>query len=223
MSLQHDQQFPKSAVDDARRYAEVLRIVSETVTEANDSGGIDLNDLVTRLEERGHGLPDVDGEPADAQAASGCTATLNMLHCLQHAGHYNEAGPFPSSWHRGITRSGSPMSWSDDAVGATPHGAPPQPLSAPSIDHALERIEQPHGMDPWWELAHVLLDLDRCEHGSHEGDPCGSCNGLSKGNPHMPPGSTIGYSLCRSPIVMPHSNEKHNSTKWYTTTPQATR
>lgn len=40
--------------------AEVLRIVSDTVIEANDSGGIDLNDLVTRLEQAGYPLPDDD-------------------------------------------------------------------------------------------------------------------------------------------------------------------
>lgn len=41
---------------------EVLRIVSDTVTEANDSGGIDLNDLATRLEQAGHPLPDDEAE-----------------------------------------------------------------------------------------------------------------------------------------------------------------
>ncbi|MFC8945943.1 hypothetical protein [Streptomyces rochei] len=40
--------------------AEVLRIVAETVTEANDVGGVDINDLVTRLAQAGHQLPDVD-------------------------------------------------------------------------------------------------------------------------------------------------------------------
>lgn len=40
--------------------ADVLRIVSDTVIEANDCGGIDLNDLVTRLEQAGYQLPDDD-------------------------------------------------------------------------------------------------------------------------------------------------------------------
>lgn len=37
--------------------------------------------------------------------------------------------------------------------------------------------------DEWRRL---VLDLDRCEHGRHEGDPCSGesgCNGPSKGNP----------------------------------------
>lgn len=34
--------------------------------------------------------------------------------------------------------------------------------------------------DAWHQL---VLDLDRCEHGRHEGDVCGSCGGPSKGNP----------------------------------------
>lgn len=37
---------------------DVLRIVSDVVTEANDCGGVDLNDLATRLEQAGHPLPD---------------------------------------------------------------------------------------------------------------------------------------------------------------------
>lgn len=37
---------------------EVLRIVSEVTTEANDSGGVDINDLVTRLQQAGFQLPD---------------------------------------------------------------------------------------------------------------------------------------------------------------------
>lgn len=85
------------------------------------------------------------------------------------------------------------------------------------IDHALERTQQAPGMEPWRELAYVLLDLDRCEHGRHEGDPCsggGNCHSLSAGNPHLPPGSTIGYSLRRGPIVMPHRDDKHDAANW---------
>ena len=34
--------------------AEIMKIVKETVVEANDIGGVDLNDLVTRLAEAGY-------------------------------------------------------------------------------------------------------------------------------------------------------------------------
>lgn len=36
----------------------VLRIVAEVTTEANDVGGVDINDLVTRLQQAGYQLPD---------------------------------------------------------------------------------------------------------------------------------------------------------------------
>ncbi|MCU1612558.1 MAG: hypothetical protein JWO98_98 [Frankiales bacterium] len=51
--------------------AAVLRIVSDTVIEANDSGGIDLNDLVTRLEQAGYPLPDDDADTTAAGPMSG--------------------------------------------------------------------------------------------------------------------------------------------------------
>lgn len=38
----------------------VLRIVADWVTEANDFGGIDADDLAWRLEEAGHKLPEGD-------------------------------------------------------------------------------------------------------------------------------------------------------------------
>lgn len=61
---------------EARQQAEqarddVLRIVADTVTEANDSGGIDLNDLVTRLEQAGYPLPDDDDDMTPAGPMSG--------------------------------------------------------------------------------------------------------------------------------------------------------
>lgn len=40
-------------------HEQILRIVSEYVTEANDFGGLDANDLVTRLETAGFTLPDI--------------------------------------------------------------------------------------------------------------------------------------------------------------------
>lgn len=40
----------------------VLRIVAEVTTEANDVGGVDINDLVARLEQAGYRLPD-DSQP----------------------------------------------------------------------------------------------------------------------------------------------------------------
>ena len=49
-------------------------------------------------------------------------------------------------------------------------------------------------------------DLDRCEHGRHEGDVCtfpnGGCGGVSHGNPHMDEHRVIGYMLDGRPIIV---------------------
>lgn len=45
--------------------ADVLRIVSEVTAEANDFGGLDLNDLVTRLGDAGYSLPEEETDRDD--------------------------------------------------------------------------------------------------------------------------------------------------------------
>jgi hypothetical protein len=69
-------------------------------------------------------------------------------------------------------------------------------------------------------MAQTLTDLDRCEHGRHEGDVCGGasgCDGPSKGNPIIacsPPrnvelvGRQIGFTMDRKPIVVPKRGER---------------
>ncbi|AWI32633.1 hypothetical protein [Streptomyces tirandamycinicus] len=44
----------------------ILRLIAEHVTESNNVGGLDVNDLVTDLERAGFTLPEIreDGEPA---------------------------------------------------------------------------------------------------------------------------------------------------------------
>lgn len=65
------------------------------------------------------------------------------------------------------------------------------------------------------KLAYVLLDLDRCVHGRHEGDSCFDCpDRKSTGNPHMRPGCVIGYTVHAEPIVMPHRRDKTNPDSW---------
>jgi hypothetical protein len=41
----------------------------------------------------------------------------------------------------------------------------------------------------------LCMDLNRCEHGRHEGDNCFGCEGASKGNPLLRPDRTLGYSI----------------------------
>ncbi|MFF3928601.1 hypothetical protein [Streptomyces hirsutus] len=85
---------------------------------------------------------------------------------------------------------------------------------------ALEGSEETK--DRWaHRLVHVLADLDRCEHGRHEGDPCGSCGGTSHGNPRIGPDRVIGYGHYGSPIVLPARDHKHEPAAWrQTTTPK---
>lgn len=65
------------------------------------------------------------------------------------------------------------------------------------------------------QLAAVLADLDRCQHGRHEGDDCGdTCGYQSKGNPHIRTGAVIGYGLRGDQIVMPARDDKHDPKAW---------
>jgi hypothetical protein len=96
------------------------------------------------------------------------------------------------------------------------------------VDHALARTEPDPEDDAASEasrrrdrgLLAVLADLDRCQHGRHQGDACGpadACTGSSAGNPHLRPGQVIGYSLRGAPIVMPDRDHKHDPTAWRVT------
>lgn len=97
------------------------------------------------------------------------------------------------------------------------------------IEHALARTDQPNlstldgrSSDGTW--AALVADLDRCQHGRHQGDPCGpdgACTGTSAGNPHLRPGQTIGYGLRGERIVMPDREHKHDPAAWRATGPAA--
>lgn len=92
------------------------------------------------------------------------------------------------------------------------------------IDHALERTEKPvtdtlamRSLADTAGLVKILTDLDRCQHGRHQGDACGpadACTGTSAGNPHLRPGQVIGYSLRGDHIVMPDREHKHDPAAW---------
>ena len=60
------------------------------------------------------------------------------------------------------------------------------------LERAAERVDN--------ERRRIALkmayDMDRCEHGRHEGDPCFGCpGGYSKGNPHLKVGEPFAYGL----------------------------
>lgn len=87
------------------------------------------------------------------------------------------------------------------------------------IEHALARTDRPNtptldsgSAGGVW--AALVADLDRCRHGRHEGDDCGSCGTRSLGNPNLPPGHVIGYGLRGDRIVMPDRENKHDPAAW---------
>lgn len=66
-------------------------------------------------------------------------------------------------------------------------------------------------------LSRVLSDLDRCEHGRHEGDVCGGasgCNGPSHGNQFVTD-RRIGTGLGRQPIRIPLRGKGYVAEDWY--------
>ncbi|MFH9072710.1 hypothetical protein [Streptomyces alboflavus] len=87
------------------------------------------------------------------------------------------------------------------------------------IEHALNRTQATVTATPLLprettDLLKVLTDLDRCMHGRHQGDECGSCGGPSKGNHHLKPGTVIGYGIHGDQIVMPDREHKHDPAAW---------
>ena len=56
----------------------------------------------------------------------------------------------------------------------------------------------------------IVWDLDRCEHGRHEGDICAGvagCSGPSKGNPFLHESRQIGYTMGGDPIYRTRRSE----------------
>jgi hypothetical protein len=63
-------------------------------------------------------------------------------------------------------------------------------------------------------LLTMVADLDRCEHGRHEGDVCGSCGGPSHGNPFLESGSPLGYDIAGRPYIITASRSKMHAEDW---------
>ena len=63
----------------------------------------------------------------------------------------------------------------------------------------------------------ILLDLDRCQHGRHEGESCFGCSGqVSVGNEHNPPGHILGYTVHGRTIAVPMDKAgRHDLQNWY--------
>jgi hypothetical protein len=87
------------------------------------------------------------------------------------------------------------------------------------IEGALLRTDQPNtptldSRSPEGPWATLAADLDRCMHGRHQDDDCGSCGGTSRGNPYFKTGTIIGYSRHGHPITVPDRSRKHDPAAW---------
>lgn len=77
-------------------------------------------------------------------------------------------------------------------------------------DVARRQREELQRLRKW---ATIAEDLDRCEHGRHEGDVCGSCNGRSVGNKLIGHGP-IGHTMGGSHIFSPPRSIRHDPDAW---------
>lgn len=75
----------------------------------------------------------------------------------------------------------------------------------------LREVEARRAADQW---AILVSDLDRCEHGRHQGDVCSSCGGPSRGNLILPPGSEIGHDLSAACYIVPQQESRYDAKAW---------
>jgi hypothetical protein len=84
-------------------------------------------------------------------------------------------------------------------------------------DHTMTPVEQERYFEDRArtaeQLAGVLADLDRCEHGRHEGDNCFGCEGPSVGN-LIAQERRIGTTLGARPIRVPERGKGHIADDW---------
>lgn len=92
-----------------------------------------------------------------------------------------------------------------------PEGGYWQPQTWQQI--AAERAGRIAELERWRTM---VADLDRNEHGRHEGDAdVGDPTGVSQGNPLLPAGTVLGYSLGGSwQYVMPERGQRHRIEAW---------
>ena len=85
-----------------------------------------------------------------------------------------------------------------------------------SLDTAIEardRYQQQYWAEQKW--AKIVHDLDRSEHGRHEGDAeSQTYGGVSLGNPHLTVGETFGYTMDGARIVLPPREQRHDLSAW---------
>jgi hypothetical protein len=85
---------------------------------------------------------------------------------------------------------------------------------------AEQQEEELRSLRRWRSL---MLDLDRNRNGRHQGDAdVGDPSGVSQGNPHLPTGAVIGYTIAgeRVPIVHPPREDRHRPEAWLASAPE---
>lgn len=84
-------------------------------------------------------------------------------------------------------------------------------------DHELTSVERERYFEERAQraeaLAAVLADLDRCEHGRHEGENCFGCKGPSTGNLFAQE-RRIGTTLGPRAIRVPERGKGHDAADW---------
>lgn len=103
-------------------------------------------------------------------------------------------------------RTADPETWSNMSVGDK------RLTWREAFEHQEKELRRRRAM------ASTLTDLDRCEHGRHEGDDCFGCEGRSKGNPLMAcsparnvaylAARQIGFDISGRPICVPERGER---------------
>jgi hypothetical protein len=92
----------------------------------------------------------------------------------------------------------------------SPEGGKSVPMTWKEI--AESRYE---AMQDLHRFKRILVDLDRNEHGRHEGDvDIGDPSGYSQGNPRLKTGDILGYSLGGGKYIMPPREKRHDPTAW---------
>lgn len=99
------------------------------------------------------------------------------------------------------------------------------PLNSIDLPNALQTEEEPRNMNDWSSHAmqmgrlaawkSIVHNLNRCEHGRHQGDACFDCpEGISHGNPILPVGTVIGYNHGGDEMVIPERDHWDDIDAW---------
>ncbi|MFE9684142.1 hypothetical protein [Streptomyces sp. NPDC006285] len=159
-----------------------------------------------------------DGElgPEGEEALAALVRAAKEMFLLEQAAVVQQVVDLYREWRRGGPPPlGVSLSrWWDKRLVELGQALARRPRAVTKPDDTVEQARERWALS----LVGILADLDRCPHGRHEGDVCGSCGGLSTGNPHLGPGRVLGYGVYGAPIVLPLRNDKTNPAAWRTTT-----